>query len=192
MLESNESLRDLLATLAAGDESAAQRLFPLVYDELHRLADSFMRQERTDHTLQPTALIHEAFLRLASQPTDDSLPYENIGHFIATAAVVMRRILVNHAKAKKTEKRGGDRNRIQVEDISAEFQHRSIDLIALDEALERLTTIDPIQSRLVELRFFGGMTVDQCAEVLNLSSRSVYYEWAHARAWLRDQLEAAS
>ncbi len=183
-----DQVAQILDSLAGGNEAACETLFPMVYDELHRLATSFMRGERADHTLGPTALIHEAYLRLV-QPRSQNQPYENLDHFMATAAVVMRRILVNHAKAKKAEKRGGGRPRLQLDALLAAFDDRSVDLLALDEALERLRTLDPIQHRLVELRFFGGMTMEQCATILDMSPRTVYYEWSHARAWLRDQLE---
>lgn len=186
--DSHENVSCLLASLAAGNESAAENLFPIVYDELHRLASTFMQRERADHTLQPTALIHEAYLRLVRPPTSNA-EFENIEHFIATAAVVMRRILINHAKAKRTEKRGQGRANLPIDDIAVAFEERSVDIIALDEALRKLAILDPNQARLVELRFFGGMTVEQCAEILHISTRAVYYDWALARVWLRSQIE---
>ncbi len=178
----------LLSAMAQGDGAAAERLFPVVYEELHRIASAYMRGERPDHTLQATALVHEAFLRLAGSP-QDAAQYESRRHFVATAAVAMRRILVNHAKAKAAEKRGGAQAVLALDDIAAEFSRRSIDLIALEEALERLAALDARQARLVELRFFGGMTFEDCATTLGLSVRMVHYEWTHARAWLRDQIE---
>lgn len=180
---------DLLSLVADGNAAAAEELFPLVYDELRRLAGALMVTERPDHTLQPTALVHEAYLRLV-RPTDAaSQPFKNIGHFVATAAVVMRHLLVNHAKAKRAAKRSGQYEQTGLDQLADQFQQQSGDLIALDKALERLESHDPLQRRLVEMRFFGGMTVDQCAMVLNISPRSAYYEWTHARAWLRQQLE---
>lgn len=178
----------LLTAMAQGDSAAAERLFPLVYEELHRIASAYMRRERPDHTLQATALVHEAFLRLTGSP-QDAAPFDSLRHFVATAAVAMRRILVNHAKAKGAEKRGGGQALLALDDIAAEFSRRSIDLIALEEALERLAVLDARQARLVELRFFGGMTFEDCAKTLDLSVRMVHYEWTHARAWLRDQIE---
>lgn len=190
MVPSTQLVPDLLASMAKGDESAAEKLFPLVYDELHRLASQLMSRERRNHTLQPTALIHEAWLRLAQPRTSETGEFDNVNHFIATAAVVMRRILVNHAKARSAAKRGGGAPNWQFHEIAEEFEDRSIDLIALDDALELLKARDPIQFRLVELRFFGGMSFEQCAEILECSPRTLYYEWAHAKAWLRCQLEA--
>jgi len=178
----------LLTAMAQGDGAAAERLFPLVYEELHRIASAYMRGERPGHTLQATALVHEAFLRLAGSP-QEAAPFDSRRHFVATAAVAMRRILVNHAKAKAAEKRGGGQAVFALDDIAAEFSRRSIDLITLEEALERLAALDARQARLVELRFFGGMTFEDCAKTLGLSVRMVHYEWAHARAWLRDQIE---
>jgi RNA polymerase sigma factor (TIGR02999 family) len=178
----------LLSAMAQGDCAAADRLFPIVYEELHRIASAYMRRERPEHTLQATALVHEAFLRLAGSP-EDAGHYESRRHFVATAAVAMRRILVNHAKAKGAEKRGGGQAVLALDEIAAEFSRRSIDLIALEEALERLAALDARQARIVEMRFFGGMTFEDCAQVLGISVRSVHYEWTHARAWLRSQIE---
>jgi RNA polymerase sigma-70 factor, ECF subfamily len=183
-----DDLKRLLASLAAGNAAAAEKLFPIMYDELHRLASAYMQRERCDHTLGPTALIHEAYLRLV-RPGSSSDGFENIEHFMAAAATVMRRILINHAHGKRAEKRGQGRPNLPLDDFAVTFEARSIDLLALNEALEKLAEMDPNQARLVELRFFGGLTVEQCAEVLNMSLRSVYYEWALARAWLRAEIE---
>lgn len=180
----------ILSSLAEGNNKAAEALFPLVYDQLHHLANSQMRRERQDHTLQPTALIHEAYMRLVQPESSRETGFENIEHFMATAAVVMRRILINHAKSKSALKRGGDHNKIQLEGVLASFESRSIDLIALDESLEELKARDEIQYRVVELRFFGGLSFEQCAKVLEISERQVYYEWAHAKAWLKTKMEA--
>jgi len=184
-----EDVTVLLAASEKGDSAAAARLFSVVYDELHRLASGYMRQERADHTLQPTALVHEAFLRLVGAGSGPG-HFENRDHFIATAAVAMRRILVNHAKARDAQKRGGGRPMLALDSAVAAFDDSAIDLLALDAALDRLAEHDASQARLVELRFFGGMTVEQCASVLGVSARTVHYEWAHARAWLRSQLES--
>jgi RNA polymerase sigma factor (TIGR02999 family) len=186
--QGRDDLTKLLAASGKGDADAAAQLFPLVYKELHRLASGYMRQERADHTLQPTALVHEAFLRLFGGDADSGR-FENREHFMATAALAMRHILVNHARAAKTQKRGGGRPLQILEDAVAAFDNSATDLIALDEALHRLAEKDKNQARLVEMRFFGGMTNDECAAVLGVSRRSIQYEWAHARAWLRGQLE---
>lgn len=178
----------LLSAVARGDAAAAERLFPVVYDELHRIASAYMRRERSNHTLQATALVHEAYVRLAA-PSGDPRQYESERHFIAAAAVAMRHILVNHAKARAADKRGGGRAALALDGIAAEFSERSIDLLALEEALQRLATLDARQARLVELRFFGGMTFEHCAETLGISVRTAHAEWAHARAWLRSRLE---
>lgn len=178
----------LLASVAEGDQAAAEKLFPIVYDELHRRATAYMRSERIDHTLQATALIHEAFVRLVA-PTPGPGEFENLDHFVATASVVMRHVLVNHAKARAAEKRGGDRSRTPLDLVSPLFDERAIDLVALDEALDELKRLDEQQHRLVELRFFGGLTVEQCASLLGMSERNLYYEWAHAKAWLRSRIE---
>jgi len=180
----------LLSAVAGGDAVAAERLFPIVYDELHRIASIYMRRERPDHTLQATALVHEAFVRLVVTGSEASR-FENLRHFVATAAVAMRRILVNHAKARAAEKRGGGEPVLGLDQVAAAFNGRSINLVALDESLARLAELDARQARLVELRFFGGMTVEDCAATLGISARTAQYEWAHARAWLRGQLEGA-
>jgi RNA polymerase sigma-70 factor, ECF subfamily len=174
---------------AAGDDQAARRLFPLLYDELHRLAVGCMRNERASHTLQPTALVHEAWLRLSRAGTIESVSSRE--HFLSLAAMMMRRILVSHARSRGADKRGGGRTELLGGDVAEEFEHRAIDLLALEESLKKLGELDPQQARIVELRFFGGLTVEQCAGLLGLSPRTVQYEWAHARAWLRGQLEGA-
>ncbi len=194
MKKSPAEVKQLIHAISQGDGSALDDLFPVVYEELHRLASSYMNRERANHTLQPTALINEAFLTLtkSSDDTDQTPAYQDVNHFIATAALVMRRILVNHAKAKKTQKRGGDKLGFELQDVADSFNDSAIDLIALDEAMQRLAEVDETQHRLVELRFFGGMTTKQCADVLGISERATYYEWAHARAWLRSQIDGAT
>ncbi|CAN5463264.1 ECF-type sigma factor [soil metagenome] len=185
---SNDDVSELLQAVADGDCAAGERLFPVVYGELHRIASAFMRKERPEHTFQPTALVHEAFLHLLGDDAHGR-QYQNHRHFVAAAAIAMRRILVNHAKAKAAQKRGGGRAMLQLDEAIAAFNDRSIDLLALDEALEKLAALDAMQARLVELRFFGGMSIEECARHLSVSQRTVQYEWAHARAWLRGQLE---
>ena len=178
----------LLKAAADGDPLAAERLFPIVYSELHRIASTYMNRERPGHTLQATALVHEAFVRLVGSGAG-ATGFENLRHFVAAASIAMRRILINHAKAKATQKRGGQKTCIELENVAAEFNDRSISILALDEALVLLAELDSRQARLVELRFFGGMSFEDCAQTLGLSERSVHYEWAHARAWLRSRLE---
>ncbi|MCA9125686.1 MAG: sigma-70 family RNA polymerase sigma factor [Planctomycetales bacterium] len=186
----SESVSAILATLARGEQSAAEALFPIVYGELRRLAERQMRSERVGHTLGPTALIHEAYLRLVG-PDGAGGEYQNIEHFMATASIVMRRILVNHARAKKAAKRKGQQVALQLDELVASFDERAVDLVALDDALKKLESLDQTQFRLVEMRFFGGMTMEQCAVLLGISTRSAYYEWLHAKAWLKTQLGAS-
>lgn len=176
---------DLLARAGDGDPSAADEVFPLIYEQLHRLAEQHMRRERAGHTLQPTALVHEVYVRLLG---DHEASWSSRSHFFAAAATAMRRILVNHAVARRTRKRGGDRQRVQLDDIAEAFEDRSIDLLALDDALSHLAALSPEQARIVELRFFAGLTVQRTADVLGRSERSVQYDWSMARAWLRGEL----
>lgn len=190
MKNSPAEVKKLVQAISNGDPGAAEDLFPVVYEELHRMASSYMSRERANHTLQPTALINEAFLKLTKSSDDEQNEnsYQDLNHFVATAALVMRRILVNHAKAKKAQKRGGDKIVFELQEVADTFNDSAIDLVALDEALQRLAELDATQHRLVELRFFGGMTTKQCADVLKISERAAYYEWAHAKAWLRTQI----
>lgn len=202
MQTSPEKFTELLQAVAAGKSDASESLFSAVYDELHRVASGYMGRERANHTLQPTALIHEAFIRLTkpqssqtppssdvSNPEKATPPFADRDHFIATASIVMRRILVNHAKTKQTQKRGGDRQRVMLDDVTDGFAEAAIDLLALDKAMDELATHDETQHRLVELRFFGGMTTQQAARILGISERAAYYEWAHAKAWLKNEIE---
>jgi RNA polymerase sigma-70 factor (ECF subfamily) len=178
----------LLADLQDGRPDTASQLIPLVYDELHRLAHRHMRQERPDHTLQATALVHEAYVRLVNQP---QRTWQNRAHFIAVAAQVMRRILVDYARARRTSKRGSAPQRVPLEEPLLFTEEQSDDLVSLDEALERLAKFDARQSRVVELRFFGGLTTDETAEVLGISSKTVKRDWAVARAWLHREVRKA-
>lgn len=179
---------DVTATLlemSAGDSNAAAKLLPLVYDELRRLAAGHLRRERPDHTLQPTALVHEAYLRLIDQTRVD---WKNRAHFCAVASEMMRRILVDHARKHQASKRGGGETRISL-DEAVSFPHDvEIDVIAVDEALLDLSRLDHQQGRLVELRFFGGLTLDETAEVMAISRSTVQREWNMAKAWLYNQL----
>ena len=178
----------LLADLQDGRPDAASQLIPLVYDELHRLARGQMRHERADHTLQATALVHEAYLRLVNQP---QRTWQNRAHFIAVAAQVMRRILVDYARARRTSKRGSAPQRVPLEEPLLFTEEQSDDLVSLDEALERLAQFDHRQSRVVELRFFGGLTAEETAEVLGISSKTVKRDWTVARAWLHREVRKA-
>ena len=171
----------LLAELRAGNRSAESRLLPLVYAELRRRARRYMRGERPDHTLQPTALVHEAYLRLAGQREVD---WQSRAHFFAVAAQLMRRILVDHARARKAEKRGGGEPRVALNESLAMTEEKSAELMALDEALTRLAERDPRQARAVELRFFGGLSEEEAAEVMGISLRTLKRDWSVARAWL--------
>ena len=169
-----------------GDDEAAARLFPMVYDELRRRAAAALKGERTDHTLQPTALVHEAFLRLADLPDRQ---WQDRAHFVAVAARAMRRILVDHARARKAVKRGSGEIRVSLEDIDVPAGDGvDVDLVTLDEALDGLALLDERQARIVELRFFGGLTVDETAALIDVSTRTVKREWQMARAWLRREL----
>jgi RNA polymerase sigma-70 factor (ECF subfamily) len=176
----------LLLAWSAGDRQALDQMLPLVYDELHRLAAHYLGRERADHTLQPTALVHEAYLRLINQRHVD---WRNRAQFLGIAASVMRRILVNHARDRAAAKRGGDREQVSISLVEAPSGGPDVELIALEEALERLAALDPRKARVVELRFYGGLTVDEVAEVLEISRATVEREWSFARAWLFDAIE---
>jgi len=180
-----QEVTQVLVDWSAGDKNAAQRLMPLVYDELRSLARSYLQRERSDHTLQATGLVHEAYLRLVDQ---SSTNWQNRAHFFAVAAKVMRRILVDHARSHRAEKRGGDREKIEFNEGLLTPGERAVDLIALDEALEELGTFDARQSQIVELRFFGGLTNEEIGEALHISPRTIKREWRLAKAWLRRQI----
>ena len=180
----------LLLAWGRGDQSAADRLVPAVYDELRRHAERAMRREGVEHTLQATALVHESYLRLIDQRR---VEWRNRAHFFAIASTVMRRILVDHARARLTAKRGGGAVPVSLagaEPATPEGTDEA-DLLALHEALEKLAALDPDQARLVELRYFGGLTIEETAEALCVSPATVKREWAVARAWLRRELAGA-
>jgi RNA polymerase sigma-70 factor, ECF subfamily len=170
----------LLRAMNRGDKSAAERLLPLVYAELHRLAKSYMRRERADHTLQPTALINEAYLRLVGVSSD----WQNQAHFIGVAANVMRRVLVDHARAHNAGMRGGGLVQVELQEGLIISNERSAELLSLDEALHELEEHSPRQARVVELKYFGGLSVEEIAPLLEIGVRSVERDWALARAWL--------
>ena len=176
---------EMLSAIVAGDDADSHRLLALVYDDLRRLAHRYMEQERKGHTLQATALVNEAFLKLIDQTKVD---WRGRSHFFAVGAQAMRRVLVNHAKSRKRLKRGGKGKRVPLDEPLAISAERDDDVLALDEALEKLAVLDPRQAKLVELRFFGGLNVEETAEVLGVSKRTVEREWTACRAWLRREL----
>jgi RNA polymerase sigma factor (TIGR02999 family) len=176
----------LLHRLAQGDKTVITRLMPLIYDELHRRATAYMREERSGHTLQPTALVHETYLKLVEQR---DTTFKNRAHFMAVAAKLMRRILIDHARARLSNKRGGGESP-QPSQQAALLEPNSPEmLLAVNQALSKLQAIDPRQEEIVEMRFFGGLTVDETAEVLGISTRTVEREWTFARAWLYRELK---
>jgi RNA polymerase sigma factor (TIGR02999 family) len=177
---------DLLHDWSAGDATALDHLMPLVYQELHRAAEQYLRKERDNHTLQPTALVNEAFMRLVDQ---NRVTWQNRSHFVAVSAQLMRRILVDHGRRRTADKRGSGSATIAIEEGMDWPETHDLDLVALDEALTALAAVDPQQSKVVELRFFGGLSVDETAEALGISASTVKREWRMARAWLLRQLE---
>jgi RNA polymerase sigma-70 factor (ECF subfamily) len=170
-----------------GDESAAAKLFPLVYEELRRLASVYMRHERQDHTLQTTALVHEAYLRLVSH---ENLNLQTRAHFFAVAARVMRNFLVDYARGRSRAKRGEGLVELPLAEIAVMSAERADELIAIDLALDSLAAVDPRKSRVFELRYFGGMSVDEAAEAIKVSPATVARDWKMARAWMRRELGA--
>ena len=175
-----EEVTGLLVAWSKGDETAYEKLVPLVYDELHKLAHRYMSRERPGHTLQTTALVGEAYLRLV----DQKVHWQNRSHFFAIAAEVMRRILVDYARQRQYAKRGGDAQKVELNEAMVMARERSRELVALDEALKELAKFDQRKSRVVELRFFGGLSVEETAEVLKISVNTVKRDWSTARTWL--------
>jgi RNA polymerase sigma factor (TIGR02999 family) len=185
----DDAPRDVTALLrewSGGDSAASERLMPLVYDELRRLARGYLRRERADHTLQPTALVNEAYLRLVDQTR---VNWQSRAHFYGIAARMMRRVLVDHARSHAAEKRGGARHRLSLDDVSLPVEERAAELVALDDALVSLAELDPRKARVVELRFFGGLEVKEAAEVLGVSDKTVMREWERAKLWLCRELD---
>lgn len=187
--ELQHEVTQILHEWSDGDKDAPARLMPLVYNELRRQARNYLAKERGSHTLQPTALVHEAYLRLVDQTR---ISWQNRAHFFGIAANMMRRVLVDHARAHASEKRGGAAVRLSIEDIQIPLEQRASDLIALDDALEKLAQFDARKAKIVELRFFGGLTDEEIAEVLEISSRTVLRDWKTARLWLYRELSAES
>ncbi len=178
-------LTRFLDAIQQGDPSAADQLLPLVYEELRKLAAQRMKAESPDHTLQPTALVHEAYLRLVGNADSH---WQSRGHFFAAAAVAMRRILIDHARAKRADKRSGDRQRVPLQAIESMSIAAPDDLLLLDETLLALATHDPLSAKLVELRYFAGLSVEQAAEVLGISTATAFRHWSFARAWVHSQI----
>lgn len=178
----------ILDAIEQGDANAAEKLLPLVYEKLRRLAAQKMAQEAPGQTLQPTALVHEAYIRLVGS---DAGSWANRAHFFAAAAEAMRRILIENARRKSRLKRGAERHRIDINDVDIAIEGPSIDLIALDEALSKLAIEDPEAAELVKMRFFAGLTLDQVAVVLGISRRTADRNWAYAKAWLYQQITKA-
>ena len=181
-----ENVTQLLVKWAEGDEKALDKLMPLVYDELRRVASNYLRRERQNHTLQPTALVNEAYMKLVDQKAH----WQNRAQFYGVAAQLMRRILIDHARQHQAAKRGGThQQRLSITSARAIVDTPEVDLLAVHEALEELKQFDPQQERIVELRFFGGLSIDETAEVMGLGHATVERDWKMARAWLRKKLE---
>jgi RNA polymerase sigma factor (TIGR02999 family) len=182
------AVTELLHAWAAGDKRALDELIPAVYAELRRQAERYLRRENVGHTLQPTALVNEAYLRLVDQR---NARWESRSQFFGVAAQIMRRVLVDHARSRATTKRGGAETRVTLSEGSAASPEADVDVLTLDDALTRLAALDPRQARVVELRYFAGLGVEETAHVLDISPATVKREWTMARAWLRRELTAA-
>jgi RNA polymerase sigma-70 factor (ECF subfamily) len=180
-MSSADEITGLLVDWTNGDKSALDKLFPLVERELHRLAHSYMRREDPDHTLQTTALINETYLRLIDQK---KVQWQNRAHFFGIAAQIMRRILSNYARDQQRAKRGGGAVQVSLSRVAVLSNEKTKELLALDEALKKLAVLDERKSRVVELRYFGGLSVEETAEVLNISAVTVMRDWKYAKAWL--------
>ena len=188
--ESNqETLTHLLEAWNAGDPDAAMAAMPLVYDELKRIARRYFSRERRGHTLQATAIVHEAYIRMVE---DNGVRWQSRTHFIGTLAHMMRRILVDHARQRNADKRGGSAHSVTLVEAEAASAERSPDLVKLDETLDELSQVDPRKAKIVELRFFGGLTIEETADFLDTSPATVIRQWRRARAWLYGRLRNAS
>jgi RNA polymerase sigma factor (TIGR02999 family) len=186
---SPQRVTQLLADWSHGQDAALGELTPLVYEELRRLAHHHMGRQRPDHTLQTTALVNEAYLRLSDQTSPN---FTNRSHFFAVAAQAMRQILVNYAKASQSQKRGGGALKVELDEVAIVSPEESKEIIDLHEALERLASLDPRKARVVELKYFGGLNHDEIAEVLKISTVTVRRDWIFAKAWLHDELHNAA
>ncbi len=189
MRGASNQVTELLVRWRGGDKAALDALMPLVYSELRRIANRYLQGERSDHTLQSTALVHEAYVRMTNQ----QLPqWQNRAHFFAVAAQLMRQILVDHARTHRASKRGGDAYKLALEDAEEQHQPVDLDIVALDDALKTLAAMDSQQSRVVELKFFGGLSNEDTAEVLGVSTSTVKRDWTTARAWLFRELNRSA
>jgi len=184
-MQTEPNVTQLLIDWRNGDGEALQRIIPLVYDELRKIAGSYMRRERPDHTLQATALLNEAYLRLIDQTR---VTWRSRAHFIGIAATMMRRVLMDHAREYRAVKRGSGGQKLALDEALGIPEKREVDLIALDDALRELEKMDPRQGQIVEMRFFGGLEVEEVAEVLGISPATVKRDWAVAKVWLRRQM----
>ena len=182
---STHDVTELLIEWSNGDKAALDKLMPLIHEELRRLAHHYMSHERPGHTLQTTALVNEAYLRLVNRK---GVHWQNRAHFFAIAATLMRSLLVDHARSHAYAKRGGGAHKIELDEAMIVSQERAAEVLALDDVLKKLASFDPQQSRIVELRFFGGLTIEETAEVLDLSTATIKREWTAARAWLYREL----
>jgi len=185
-VSSSSEITALLVDWSDGDKTALDKLFPLVERELHRLAHSYMRKEKSDHTLQTTALVNEAYLRLIDQK---NTRWQNRAHFFGIAAQIMRRILMNYARDRARLKRGGDAIQVSLSEVDGVPGTKASELLALDEALDKLALIDERKARVVEYRYFGGLSVDETAEVLKISAVTVMRDWNMAKAWLAREIK---
>ena len=186
MSQSTDNVTKLLLDLSGGDRSAVDLLLPVIYDELRKLAANYLRRERPDHTLQPTALVHEAYLHLVDQTR---VNWQNRAHFFGVAAQIMRRLLIDHARKHNAEKRGQDYEKLSLDENIDRSVERSGDLIALDDALNALATFDEQKARLVELRYFGGLSIEETADVMGVTPTTVKRHWRLAKAWLYGELQ---
>jgi RNA polymerase sigma-70 factor (ECF subfamily) len=184
--QSHQDVTELLMAWGNGDQDALSRLMPLVYDELHRLAEGYMRREHAGHTLQTTALLNEAYIKLVDS---SRVRWQNRAHFFAVAAQLMRRILVDFARNRRYQKRGGDWRQVTLGEGLGVVTNVDSDLVALDEALQELAKLDPRKARVVELRFFGGLSLEEAAEALKISTDTVGRDWRAAKAWLKRELK---
>ncbi len=185
MTPSQQDVTKLLIAWGNGDQNARDELMPLVYDELHRLAHQYMARERQSHTLQTSGLVNEAFLRLVDQR---DVHWQNRAHFFGIAARMMRRILVDYARNRRYAKRGGSARQVSLDEALIVSEERTAEVVALDEALERLSEVDLRKSQIVELRFFSGLSIEESAEILNVSTGTVMRDWTLAKAWLRREM----
>ena len=186
--DNGDSITEMLIELTDGNKEVVNHILPHIYDELRRLASSYLRKERSNHTLQPTALVHEAYMKLIDQ---NRVKWQNRAHFFGIAAQVMRRILMDHARKHQAEKRGGEFEKLPIEEEILIVSHdKSAELIALDDALEELAKLDPDKAKIVELRYFGGLSIEETAEVMGVSVPTINRHWKMAKAWLFSQISS--